>query len=149
MSLRRTGPEFEKLWRRGRLLSLSILALCALSACGGTKVYTADKTVVYRDAIYNVSDVKVFRTFNQAVVAGQSAIDLKGMDKRRFNGLLDQHKTVLVRQGFNLDKQELVYRAQNVDSWSDFSRMNKQFESATKSMTGFIGSPKKNQLKLK
>jgi hypothetical protein len=149
MSLRRTGLDVGKLWRRGRLPFLSLLALCALSACGGTKVYTADKTVVYRDAIYNVSDVKVFRSFNQAVISGQSNIDLKGMDKRRFGGLLEQHPTLFVRQGFTLDDQELVYRAQNVDSWSDFNRMNKQFESATKSMTGFIGSPKKNQLKLK
>ncbi len=44
----------------GRVLTLtaSVLTILLLTACGSTKVYNNDKTVVYRDAVYNISKVK-------------------------------------------------------------------------------------------
>jgi hypothetical protein len=129
-------------------LGLVVLA-ASLTACGSTKVYTADKTVVYRDAIYNVSHVKVFKPTNEAVLADKSTVELRGMDKKGFNALLDKEKSVFVRQAFMLDQDELVYQATNVDSWNDFNKMNKRFNSASSDLTKFLADKKKTQLKLK
>lgn len=130
------------------LLAVSIALV--VTACGGTKVMTASKTVVYRDAIYNVSDVQVFTRKTEGVVSEDQLIDLEGTEKSAFNQLLEQHDGELfVRQAFMLDQQELVYQARSVDSWSDFSRMTKQFDNAAKDMTKFLADGKKTQLKLK
>jgi hypothetical protein len=149
MALRKIELDFASPLRRGCLLLLAIAAMFVLFSCGGTRVYTGDKTVIYRGSIYNVSDVRVYTTFNQAVLGDQKTLDLKGMDKRRFNELLEQHETLSVRQGFRLDESELLYQTGTVDSWADLSRMNKRFDSATKTMTRFIGDSKKTQLQLK
>jgi len=140
--------DYPKAIRWLATLGLVILA-ASLTACGGTKVYTADKTVVYKDAIYNVSNVRIFKPVNQAVMADKSTVELKGMDKKAFNALLDKEKSVFVRQGFMLDQDELVYQATTVDSWSDFNKMNKRFSSAGSTLTKFLGDKKKTQLKLK
>jgi hypothetical protein len=126
-----------------------VLIAASLVGCGSTKVYTADKTVVYKDSVYNVSNVKVFTVKNEAVLADKSTVDLKGMDKKGFNTLLDKEKSVFVSQGFMLDQDELVYQAGNVDSWSDLNKMNKRFSSAHNDLTKFLGDKKKTQLKLK
>jgi hypothetical protein len=140
--------DYPKAIRWLATLGLVILA-ASLAACGSTKVYTADKTVVYKDAVYNVSNVRIFKPINQAVLADKSTVELKGMDKKAFNALLDKEKSVFVRQGFLLDQDELVYQATNVDSWNDFNKMNKRFSSAGSSLTKFLGDKKKTQLKLK
>ena len=85
-----------------------LLIAASLVVCGSTKVYTADKTVVYKDSVYNVSNVKVFTAKNEAVLADKSTVNLKGMDKKDFNALLDKEKLVFVRQGFQQDDNELV-----------------------------------------
>ena len=105
--------------------------------------------MVYRGSVYNVSNVVVFTTRNEAVSADKQVTDLRGFDKKQFNQLLDQEQSVFVRQVFMLDDREVVYQAQDVDSWSDFNKMNKRFESAAKDFTKFLADKKKTQLKLK
>ena len=53
-------PNFSAAGTGSRRLGVFLLAVIMLSlaGCGRTKVYTADKTVVYRDSIYNMSTVK-------------------------------------------------------------------------------------------
>jgi hypothetical protein len=132
------------------LMVLSLVLLAAmLTACGSTKVYTADKTVVYKGTVFNVSNVKMFSPKNEAVLADKSTVDLKSMDKKSFNALLDKEKPVFVRQGFMLDSDEMIYQATNVSSWSDLDKMNKRFVSAQNSLTKFLADKKKTQLKLK
>lgn len=129
---------------------LAVFVAFTLASCGSTKVYTADKTVVYRESIYNVSNVQVLTRKSEGVISDDQVIDLSGTEKRGFNDLLDQHGgEIFVRQAFMLDDQELVYQAQKVGSWSDFSRMNKKFEGAAKDMQKFLADAKKTQLKLK
>ena len=146
---------FRSSYRSGlvRFTKTSLLAVVIAmlaTACGGTKVYTADKTVVYNDAIYNVSNVQVLTRKTEGVVTDNEVLDLSDTEKRAFNDLLEQHGgEVFVRQVFMLDEQELVYRAQNVDSWSDFNRMVKKFDDAGKDMQKFLGDGKDTQLKLK
>lgn len=135
-----------------RYLSLVGILLLAvsLSGCGSTKVYTADKTVVHKDNVYNVSNVKIFSPRNEAVLADKSTVNLKGMDKKAFETLLAENSnSVFVRQSFMLDADEMVYQAGNVSKWSDFDKMNKRFSSAQKDLTKFLADKKKTQLKLK
>ncbi len=139
-------------YRLKTVLNCIILILVALTiaSCGSTKVYTADKTVVYRDSIYNVSNVQVLKRKSEGVISDDQTIDLSGTEKRGFNDLLDQNGgEIFVRQAFMLDDQELVYQAQRVDSWSDYNRMVKKFEGAAKDMQKFLADAKKTQLKLK
>jgi len=131
------------------LAGMLMLAV-GLSGCGSTKVYTADKTVVYKDNVYNVSNVKIFSPSNEAVLADESTVNLKGMEKKAFEKLLaDNGNSVFVRQSFMLDDDEMVYQAGTVAKWSDFDKMNKRFSSAQKDLTKFLGDKKKTQLKLK
>ncbi len=145
-----SGKSVFKMPSSQWLMSVALVLIAAsLVGCGSTKVYTADKTVVYKDSVYNVSNVKVFTVKNEAVLADKSAVSLKGMDKKGFTALLDKEKQVFVRQGFQLDSDELLYQAANVDSWSAYSKMTSRLESAQKNLTKFLGDKKKTQLKLK
>ena len=132
-------------WIVVMLLSAIMLSL---AGCGSTKVYTADKTIVYGDNIYNVSNVKVFSTKTEAVLSETETVNLKNADKKRVNELLDANDTMLVRQVISLDDQELVYQAKRIKSWSEFNSMNKQFSSANSKVTKFLADKKKTQLKL-
>ncbi len=142
-------PDHKRSFSQAFMTVALLLIAASLVGCGSTKVYTADKTVVYKDSVYNVSNVKVFTVKNEAVLADKSTVDLKGMDKKGFNALLDKEKSVFVSQGFMLDQDELVYQAKTVDSWSDLNKMNNRFSSAHKDLTKFLGDKKKTQLKLK
>lgn len=141
--------DHKRSFSQAFMLVALVLIAASLVGCGSTKVYTADKTMVYKDSVYNVSNVKVFTVKNEAVLADKSTVDLKGMDKKGFNALLDKEQSVFVSQGFMLDQDELVYQATNVDSWSDLNKMNNRFSSAHKDLTKFLGDKKKTQLKLK
>jgi len=134
---------------RWLLLALMTGTLLSLTACGSTKVYTADKTVIYGDSVYNVSNVSVFSTRVDGVISDSETIELKNVDKKAFNDLLDQHDSIFVRQVITFDDKDMVYQATNVDSWSDYNRMAKRFSSANKDLTKFLGDKKKTQLKLK
>jgi hypothetical protein len=128
---------------------LLLIVAVSLTGCGSTKVYTADKTVVYRDSIYNVSNVKVFSPKNEGDVGQAQPVDLSSMDKKQFESLLKEHPSIQVTQGFMMDDQELVYQRQQVTSWSQFNKMTGKFQSANKSLTKFLADKKKTQLKLK
>ena len=132
------------------VLLLLCAAVLALGGCfRSTKVYTSDKTVVYNGTVYNVSNVKVFTPRTDGVISPTQTIPLGNMDKKQFKALLKEHNPIMVRQVIALDDQELVYRAGNVDSWSDFDKMRKKFNSANKKLTSFLGDKKATQLKLK
>lgn len=134
-----------------RSLAVTALALLALSlaGCGSTKVYTADKTVVYQESVYNVSNVKVFTRKNVAVLADGSTASLANIDEDGFNRLLAGNSAVAVQQGFLLDDIELVYQQASVTTWKEFHKLNKRFMSASKDLNKFLANSKKTQLKLK
>lgn len=137
---------------RSRLLTTALAVVVALlvAACGGTKVYTIDKTVVHNQTIYNVSNVFVFSMRNQAVLSGDELVDLGGMEKREFNSFLKANGgEVFVRQVFVFDDRDLVYQAQRVSSWKEFNKMNGRYESAAKKLRKFLGDKKETQLILK
>ena len=140
----RQASQFK--WMAVMLMSAIMLSL---AGCGSTKVYTADKTIVYGDNIYNVSNVKVFSSKTEAVLSETETVNLRNADKKRINELLAANNPMLVRQVISLDDQELVYQARRIKSWSEFNSMNKQFSSANSTVTKFLANKKKTQLKLK
>ena len=134
----------------GRALTLiaSVLTILLLTACGGTKVYNNDKTVVYRDAVYNISKVKQINPKITGKLEDDSSVKLNGADRKQIEAYLDQGP-MYVRMAFLLDEQEMLYRASSVTKWSEYSKMLKSFESANKQITSLMGDKKKMQLKLK
>ena len=136
--------------RFGRALTLiaSVLTILLLTACGGTKVYNNDKTVVYRDAVYNISKVKQITSKTTGKLADDSSVNLAGADRKKIEAYLKQGP-MYVRMAFGLDDQEMLYRASSVTKWSEYNSMLKSFESAKKQITSLMGDKKKMQLKLK
>ena len=136
--------------RFGRSITLiaSIMTILLLTACGGTKVYNNDKTVVYRDAVYNVSKVKTITSKTTGKLADDSSVNLAGADRKKIEAYLEQGP-MYVRMAFGLDDQEMLYRASSITKWSEYNSMLKSFESAKKQITSLMGDKKKMQLKLK
>ena len=144
-----TSSRFSAVRTWIMLLAMGALVLALAGCFSKTKVYNIQKTVVYNGAMYNVSNIKVFKPSTVAVISPTETIPLDNMDKKSFNSLLDEHNPVMVRQVITMDEQEMVYQSKNIDSWSDFKKMNDQFESAQKKISKFLANKKSTQLKLK
>jgi hypothetical protein len=129
---------------------LMFLMICAvlIAGCGSTKVYTPDKTVVYKDAIYNMSDVKKLSTRLETVPSSGDPIDLRGYDSKRFDALVKEAGPVEVRSIILLDDAEMVYQQGTLAKGRDFSRMKDALSDVQKELTKFMGDGKKTQLKL-
>lgn len=128
-----------------------LLAICmaALIGCGSTKVYTADKTVVYRDSIYNMSTVKKIGAREEARTPAGEVVNLGNKDKGELKDFFKENPGSMVSMIFDLDEQEMVYLRMEVDSHSEYSRLQSRFEKALKDLTKFMGDKKETQLKLK
>ena len=128
---------------------MALIIALLVTSCGSTKVYTADKTLVYRDSIYNVSNTRVFSRKSEAVLPGNETINLATANKDSFEALVDEHGDIRVQQVFLFDDTEVIYQAMQVDSWKDYTRMEKSFDGAAKDLQKFLADKKKTQLKLK
>ena len=133
---------------RAAVLMATVVTLASLTACGGTKVYTADKTIVHKGSIYNISNVQRVSTRVQGTLSNGDTMDLRGADKKKINQLLDDNKNFVLETTFELDQQELVYQRSQVDSYRDYSKLMSNFESAEKKVTKFMADKKETQLKL-
>jgi hypothetical protein len=134
--------------RRSTVLAL-IAVILALPGCGSTKVYTADKSLVYGSTLYNLSAVKSVSPRIEGTLPDGKKINLDRTDKKAFNALLDEHETLVVATIIDLDEKELVYQNSRVKSYSEFSKMVKRQESAMNSIRKFMANKKSRQLKLK
>jgi hypothetical protein len=145
-----TGNVKTTRWiARTLILTASIMTVLLLTACGSTKVYNNDKTIVYRDTIYNVSTVKQIRSKTTGKLSDDSIVNLKGANKKKVQGLIKENGSIYVRMSFDLDEQEMLYRAKSVENWGDFNRMQNDFDKARKQITSLLGDKKKMQLKLR
>ena len=132
------------------LLAVSILSMLLLGACiSSSKVYNNDKNVVYNGTMYNMANVKQIKTTITGIQDGDGQIDLKNANKKEFQALLDEEKSIYVRMAFQFDDQEMLYRAGSVSSWNEFSKMKKSFVSAGNKISKLMANKKQIQLKLK
>ena len=127
------------------------LALCLalMAACGSTKVYTADKTVIYRDSIYNISNVQRITSKKTAVTPGGQEVNLANMDTKALKEFFKENPGSTVSMYMQMDEQQLTYVRTKVDSYNDYSRLASRYDKALKDLTKFMGNKKKTQLKLK
>ncbi|MEE4294976.1 MAG: hypothetical protein V2I79_13525 [Xanthomonadales bacterium] len=128
---------------------LAVVAMVALVGCGGTKVYTADKTMVYRGSLYNLGAVQKVSTREEAKLANDEIVQLGNKDKNALQAFFKENSKVLVSMIFELDQEEVVYLRTNVDSYSEYNRLKKRFEKATDDIADFMADKKDTQLKLK
>jgi hypothetical protein len=134
---------------RGLFTVSMAFCLVILAGCGSTKIYNSNKTIAFRDSVYNVTNVQVYSAKSEAVISDSETLNLRGADKKRINALLQQHNPLFVRQTLTLDEVVIVYQAKQVGSWSDFRKMDKQFTSASDKLKKFLANPKQTQLTLK
>jgi hypothetical protein len=136
--------------KAARLAGLALLSLFVLSlaGCGSTKVYTADKNIVYRGSIYNLGNVQRVGSRAEATLSDESVVNAMGLDKKQVNQLLDEHSSFLLTTTVELDERDMVYERATVNSYSDYSKRMKNFEKALNSITKFMADKKKTQLKL-
>ena len=139
----------QRRFGRSLVLAASIMAMLLLAGCGGTKVYNNDKTVIYNGAIYNLSATKQINSKASGKLSDSNTVDLKGVTKKQFEAYLKEYDSIYVRMAFVLDDQEMLYRASSVDSWKDFQKMQKSFESAGGQISSLMANKKKSQLKLR
>lgn len=135
---------------RTLVLAASILSMLLLAGCiSSSKVYNNDKNVVYRGTMYNMANVKQIKSTISGKTESGEEINLTNADRKAVEALLDKESSVFVRMAFQFDDQEMLYRAGDVEKWSQFSKMKKSFESAGKDIGSLMANKKKIQLKLK
>ena len=127
---------------------LLAVAMVALIGCGSTKVYTADKTITYRDSIYNKSNVNQITAREEAILDGGETVNLRNKEKKELQKFFDEHEEVMISMYIDMDQQDLVYLRMKVESYSEYSRMKSRFDRALKDITKFMGDKKKTQLNL-
>lgn len=135
---------------RAIVLLASVLSMLLLAGCiSSSKVYNNDKTVVYNGTMYNMANVKQINTSITGKLENGKEVNLKNADRKQVEAYLDESSPIFVRMAFEFDDRELVYRANSIKKWSDFSKMRKSFESAGNDISKLMSNKKQLQLKLK
>ncbi len=134
---------------RNLLILLLAFATLSLAGCGSTKVYTANKTIVHRDNLYNVTDVQQISSKVEAILPGGEVKDMANMDKKAVTALLKESSPLTVTMFINLDEKEMVYQRQEVKKYSQYSKMSKNLSKAMSNITKSMAKGTSTQLKLK
>jgi len=135
---------------RTLVLALSVLSMLLLAGCiSSSRVYNNDKNVVYRGTMYNMANVKQIKSEITGTLDDGKEVKLTNADRKQVEAYLDQNSSMFVKMAFEFDDQELVYRSNTVEKWSEYSKMKKSFESAGKQIGKLMSDKKKIQLKLK
>jgi len=123
-------------------------ALLALGGCGSTKVYTADKTMIYKGNLYNLANVQRIGSRADGQTQDGEVIALQGLDKKAVQSALKEKGPLTVSTVIELDGQDVVYERTRVKSYSDYSKMSKHLDSALGKISKFMADKKKTQLEL-
>jgi hypothetical protein len=99
--------------------------------------------------MYNMANVKQIKSTISGKTESGEEINLTNADRKVVEALLDKESSVYVRMAFQFDDQEMLYRASDVEKWSEFSKMKKSFTSAGNDISKLMANKKKIQLKLK
>ena len=127
---------------------LLAVGMIALAGCGGTKVYTAEKTLVYKDSLYNLSGVQQVGSRIEGNAADGTTVNLRTLDKKEVEAQLKANPGMMVTTFVTMDDNEMVYERRQVKNYSDFNKMVKNLDGAMKDITRFMADGKKTQLKL-
>jgi len=126
-----------------------VLAVVVMAGFGSTKAYSADKSVVYKASIYNISNVTHFTSRVEAITTDGETVDLTNYDKTRFVAFLEEQGTVMVQSVILMDDQTMVYQSATPKKYSEFDKMRKNLASAMSQIAKFMKKKKATQLKLK
>lgn len=124
-------------------------SMALLIACGGTKVYNVDKTITYRDSLYNMATVRQVSGREEARLENGDVVQLRNKDKKELEKFFKENPGTMVSMIVDLDDQEMVYLRMQVKNYSEYSRLKKRFDNALEDITKFMGDKKETQLKLK
>lgn len=131
------------------VLLMFILMIFMTGCISSSKSYNAGKNIVYNGSMYNISNVKTVNSKLEGQLPNGDVRNMKGMDKKSVEALLKQSSPIMVTTALDLDGTEMVYERRSVTKYSEYSKMVKNFESAGKKITKFMGDKKATQLKLK
>lgn len=127
----------------------AVVAVLLISACGSTKIYNNEKTVVYNGAEYSLSRVKQVNGKIRGKLSDTESVSLKNADQNQIEAYLQEYGSIYVRMVFELGQKEMLYRASSIEKWSQYSNMLDSFEAAEEQITSFMVNKRKMQLKLK
>lgn len=134
--------------RLATLLTILLVGVL-LVGCGSTKVYTADKTVVYRGTLYNLSNVQKIGSRIEAIPPSGTAINMRTLDKKGQETVFKDNDEVTVSMVVEMDQEDLVYLNSRMTKYSDYKKAADRFEDALEDINDFMADKKKTQLKLK
>jgi len=126
-----------------------LLAVVLLAGCGSTKVYTTEKTIVYRGTLYNLSNVQKIGSRVEATLPDSSKVNMRTLDKNAQEKLFKDNKSVTVAMIIELDSNEMVYSNASMQKYSDYTKAAKRLDGALNDINKFMADKKKTQLKLK
>lgn len=138
--------------RAGHMLFVvaCVFSLVLLTGCiSSSRVYNNDKTIVYNGTMYNMANVKQINSIITGTLAGDKDVNLKNANRKQVEAYLDQNSPMFVKMAFEFDDREMVYRANSVKKWSEYSKMKKSFEDAGNKISKLMSNKKQLQLKLK
>lgn len=127
---------------------MAVVLSLLLASCGSTKVYTAEKTLVYKGNLYNLGEVQQIGSSLTAALPTGDSLDTSSMDSKAIKSLLKDHDSFTFTTALLLDEKEVVYERVNVDSYSDYSKHQKRFDKAREKLVKFMSDAKSTQLKL-
>lgn len=134
-----------------RLIGFCLLAIlvAGLSGCGSTKVYTAQKSVVYNGNIYNLGNTQRVGSRIDGLQSDGETVNMRGMDRKGVEALLDANDSLMVSAVVEFDQTEMVYQRIRITKYSEYSKLVKRFDRALNDISKFMGNKKSTQLKLK
>jgi len=128
------------------LLAISVLSM---AGCGSTKVYTAQKSIVYRGEIYNLGNIQKVGSRVEGKLPNGDVVNMRNMDKKAVEALLKESSPITLSAIVELDQQDMVYRRGPMTKYSEYSSTMKSFDRAMNDISKFMADKKKTQLKLK
>ena len=127
---------------------LLAVGMIALAGCGSTKVHTAEKTLLYKDSMYNLSSVQQVGYRIDGKAADGTTVNLRAMDKKGVEAQLKANPGMVVTSLVTMDDKEMVYERKQVKKYSEYSKMASRLDGAMKDISKFMADGKKTQLKL-
>jgi len=124
-------------------------AIVSLTACGSTKVYNEQKTIVFHGSMYNISNVVRISSRIDGTLPNGETVQLGAMDKDTFRSRFGDSLPIQAKGVITLDDTELVYTQGAIAKYKDLEKMQKALQGALKDIRKFMKKTGKAQMELK